>query len=142
MGAVISRHAESLSTHFGVEVGGMSAAFQRVLGGLAVGALAYWIFRRRDAPPASSAAPATRRRHALGWLAGAALFGPVIGVSCFQWALKGTPSAIVLAIVATTPIVLIPMTWLIEKDRPSGKSLLGAALAVAGVVAICLLRRA
>ena len=68
------------------------------------------------------------------WLLGAALFGPVIGVSCFQWALSSLQSGIVLAVVATTPIVMIPLAAWNEHDHPSRLALVGALLAVAGVV--------
>ena len=66
--------------------------------------------------------------------------GPVIGVSCFQWALKDTPSALVLAIVATAPIVVMPMAWFAEGDRPSPIGVAGAVVAVGGVIWICLIR--
>ena len=138
-GAVIGRHAESLSADISIEISGASAAFQRVLGGLAVALIAHLMMRGSRCATTSSS-PTTSKSRSLGWLTGTALFGPVIGVSCFQWALKDTPSALVLAIVATTPIVLIPLAALIEKDHPTKKSLVGAALAVGGVVWICLLR--
>lgn len=80
--------------------------------------------------------PDTRRTHAdWWWLVGAALAGPVIGVSLFQWSLATMErSALVLAIVATTPIVLIPMACWSEKDRPTVATVLGAVIAVSGVI--------
>lgn len=138
-GAVISRHAESLSSEIAIEISGTSAAFQRILGGLIIALIAHLVMQARRRKPAIPPSGLSMGR-ALGWVSGAALFGPVIGVSCFQWALKDTPSAIVLAIVATTPIVLIPLAALFEKDHPTGKSIAGAVLAVTGVVWICLLR--
>ncbi len=78
------------------------------------------------------------RRHAWGWVLGNSLAGPVLGVSCFQWALKTMPSGLVLPVVATTPIVVIPLAYWLEGDRPDARTLLGAVVAVAGVVALSL----
>jgi drug/metabolite transporter (DMT)-like permease len=67
-----------------------------------------------------------------------AVCGPVIGVSCYQWALATTPSGLVLPIVATTPLVIVPFSYLIEGERPSRRSLVGGAIAVSGAVALTL----
>jgi drug/metabolite transporter (DMT)-like permease len=64
------------------------------------------------------------------------LAGPVLGVGCYQWALATTPSGIVMPIAATTPLLAIPIAWWLEHDRPSARSLLGAAVAVAGCIAL------
>ncbi len=94
---------------------------------------------RQKAPAGVATLPV--RTHTLPyWLIGAAMFGPVIGVSCFQAALADLPSAIVLAIVSTSPIVVIPFAFLFEGDRPTRASCLVATIGVAGVVWICLLR--
>ena len=73
---------------------------------------------------------------------GAVLFGPVIGVSCFQWSLVLVGhSGLVQAIVSTSPIALIPLAWLFDRDVPTQRSIYGSVIAVAGVAAICLLPR-
>jgi drug/metabolite transporter (DMT)-like permease len=69
-----------------------------------------------------------------------AIAGPVLGVSCYQWALAHTPSGIVLPIVATTPLVAIPLTYWLEGDRPSKRSILGGIVAVAGCIALTVVR--
>jgi drug/metabolite transporter (DMT)-like permease len=46
----------------------------------------------------------------------------------------------VLPIVAMAPIVVIPITLLVEGDHPSLRSLIGGAIAVAGVSALALSR--
>ena len=73
------------------------------------------------------------------WLLGAALFGPVLGVSCFQWALSGASSALVLAVTATAPIIIMPLAAYIEDDRPGWPAFIGAVIAVVGVVWLVLL---
>jgi drug/metabolite transporter (DMT)-like permease len=44
----------------------------------------------------------------------------------------------VLPIVATTPLVIIPLAYKIEGDRPGARSIIGGAIAVAGAVALAL----
>ncbi|NNE91247.1 MAG: EamA family transporter [Verrucomicrobiales bacterium] len=140
-GAVISRHAENVETEIGVSVNGLSAAFQRVIAGFLVAGIVVLIlkwtrgrFRKRDNPE-----PESRQMGPFWlWLLGSALFGPVIGVSCFQWALESLESGIVLAIVAMTPIVMMPLSAITEKDRPSVLAIIGAVIAVCGGAAIYL----
>jgi drug/metabolite transporter (DMT)-like permease len=61
-------------------------------------------------------------------------------VSFFQWALETTPTGMVLAIVAMTPLVAIPFTRLMEGERPTRGSLAGGIIAVGGAVALALTR--
>ncbi len=74
------------------------------------------------------------------WLVVAALGGPVAGVMCYQIALIDTPSALMQALVALVPVVVIPLAWVSEGDRPSLLSLLGAAIAVGGVAGMFAIR--
>jgi len=74
------------------------------------------------------------------WITLNSLAGQTIGVSCMQWALETTPSGVVLPIIAMSPIVVIPMAWLFEGERPGIRSLAGGAVAVAGVIALTLAR--
>jgi drug/metabolite transporter (DMT)-like permease len=65
-----------------------------------------------------------------------ALAGPALGVACFQWALAVAPTGIVLSIVATTPLVVIPFSMILDGERPTLRSLIGGAVAVLGAVAL------
>jgi drug/metabolite transporter (DMT)-like permease len=42
----------------------------------------------------------------------------------------------VLPIVALTPIVVIPLARILERERPRKRSLLGGAIAVTGAIAL------
>jgi drug/metabolite transporter (DMT)-like permease len=139
LGAVVSRRAGDAAHQAGESVDGFTAAYQRTIGGLAITATFFIVramIQRRCS--AETAAPLS----ALGcrWVVINALCGAVIGVSCYQWALATTPSGVVLPIVATTPLVIIPFSYLLEGERPSGRSLAGGAIAVAGAVALTLAR--
>lgn len=74
------------------------------------------------------------------WIVFNALAGPTLGVSCYQWALKTTPSAVVLPIVALSPLVVMPFSRWLEQERPSKRSTLGAVIAVAGAVGLALVK--
>jgi len=136
-GAVVSRKANAASLLAGQPVDGITAAYQRTLGGLAI-TLAYFAIKTLlERPAAAAATPRPARRDYL-WVPANALCGAVIGVSCYQWALFTTPSGIVLPIVACTPLVIIPLSYWIEGERPTRRSLVGGAIAVAGAVALTL----
>jgi drug/metabolite transporter (DMT)-like permease len=57
-----------------------------------------------------------------------------------QWALETTPAGIVFAILAITPIMIIPFARVLEDERPNVRSLAGGAIAVGGVIALALSR--
>jgi drug/metabolite transporter (DMT)-like permease len=144
-GAVLTRKGYMVSTSLGLHVDGGTAAYQRILGGMGLTLLVLGGVRivtkirhsRSNAPRAESSLPWKR---AWPWVLINSLSGPAIGVACFQWALAVAPTGIVLAIVATTPLAVIPLTWVIDKERPHIYSLFGGLLAVAGAVALALLK--
>ena len=61
-------------------------------------------------------------------------------MSCFQWALFTTPSGIVRPVVACAPLVIVPLSYWIEGERPTQRSLASSAIAVVGAVALTLVR--
>ena len=71
---------------------------------------------------------------------GYALAGQTLGVTCMQWALQTTQAGIVTAIIATTPIFLLPMTRIVEKEKIGLHSIIGALIAVGGVIGLTFLR--
>jgi drug/metabolite transporter (DMT)-like permease len=133
-GAVVSRKAETVALALGASGSGITAAFQRVVAGLLFSAAAVLLIRLVGSSKEWETWRTPLDRKVVPWLLGAALFGPVIGVSCFQWALQSLESGVVLAVVALTPIVMMPLAYFTEGDRPSPLSLAGALVAVAGVV--------
>ena len=110
------------------------AAFVRVIPGFVLSAFVWWMvsWLKRD----RTTVGVTFDRRWSNWVLAAALFGPVLGVSCFQWALGQETSAIVLSITAITPIIVIPMTTYMNGDRPSAMTLAGSAIAVTGVILV------
>lgn len=149
IGAVLSRKAYNLLEAAGENIDGMTAAYQRILGGVVIAALILTFSAKRSPralEPAlessEAVALAPRRggtaRSASIYVLINAVAGPVAGVSCFQWALQTTPSGIVLPIVATTPLVIMPLARYMEGERIGLRSLTGGLLAVIGAVALAL----
>ena len=141
-GAVLSRKAYAVSTAHDFAItgvsGGINAAYQRLLGGLLISAafVLYLKFRR----PQSAIASLADWPRAWPMIIANGLCGPAFGVTCYQWALSGAPTGIVLPIVATTPLVVMPLAHFLEGDRITWRTLLGGALAVGGVVGLTLAR--
>lgn len=140
LGAVLSRKANELTALAGQPIDGITAAYQRIVGGLVI-TVAFFAVRALLAHKPAEASPTltpTLRDHL--WIPANALCGAVIGVSFYQWSLATTPSGLVLPIVACTPLVIVPLSYWLEGERPTRRSLLGGVIAVAGVVALTLVR--
>ena len=143
-GAVISRKAYQVAALSGLHMDGGTAAYQRMIGGIIIGA-SFAMATRFFGPTkevAGNSAPMARsselKRTAWVFVVLNAIVGPALGVACFQWALSISPSGIVLPIVATTPVVTIPLAYWMDGDRPSLRSLVGGVIAVTGTVALAL----
>lgn len=144
-GAVISRKAFEVDQLSGISINGVNAAYQRILGGLLIAVIAYLVLGGRfdlASPTDDAANPREKHRwkKALPWIVLNSLCGPLLGVSCYQWALGELPTGIVLSIVATTPLAIMPFTFAMEGDKPTWRSFVGAVIAVVGVVALALHR--
>ncbi len=142
-GAVLSRKAYAVVHAAGESIHPINAGFQRVLGGCLLAGISLLIVKRRSLQVGFqiSAGPAltTSRekwRKVWFWIALNSLAGQTLGVSCMQWAFETTPTGIVLPIIATAPIVVIPLAYLVEGERPTRHSLVGGGIAVAGVIAL------
>lgn len=133
VGAVLTRKAYEVNLAQDIHIDGMTAAFQRLVGALLImfiiqtlttGVSKHFRPDRKDSSFIKS----------LPWVGANALTGMVLGMACFQWALQSTPTAIVLSIVALTPLIVIPISWVINKDKPAVLSIIGGFIAVGGVI--------
>jgi drug/metabolite transporter (DMT)-like permease len=146
LGAVLSRKAFAVAQVSSENIDGVTAAYQRILGGLVVSALLLLIVkrdvvirpRRINRPAAQALTGVEKWRRALPWVLLNGLAGPALGVSCYQWALKTIPTGVVLPIVAITPLVIIPFSRYLEGERPTLRSLIGGLIAVAGAVVLAM----
>jgi drug/metabolite transporter (DMT)-like permease len=144
-GAVISRKAFGALHAHGFFMDGATSAYQRVLGGLAVGTFALLVVRWRTgtAQEIREEEPVSAPAQALPpwvWVVLNTLLGPVLGVTCYQWALRANPAGVVLPIVATAPLLTAPIAWMLERSRPTPRYWIGAGLAVLGVAGLAVVK--
>ena len=123
---------------------GATSAYQRALGGLAVGLLAlavvrWWPAAERKAATETAAVPAMALPPWM-WVVLNTLLGPVFGVTCYQWALRTTQAGIVLPIVATAPLLTVPIARALEHSRPPPRYWVGAVLAVLGAAGLAVIK--
>lgn len=134
LGTVLSGHANDAGELAGLpEVHAISQTFQRSIAGVAAAAAAFLLVKYL---PQQRPADAGRQwRHKPFWLLSTALCGPVIGVCFYQWGLLITGSStIVVAIAATSTLLVIPLARMVEKDRPHLRQIAGSILAAAGII--------
>lgn len=140
-GAVLSRKAYAVAADHGqifAGVGdGLNAAYQRMLGGILVSAL-FFIYLKLAHKPDDTRPDNWSKAGPL--LVLNCFFGPTLGVSCYQWALMTTPTHIALPIIATTPLVIIPLAHFIDGDRVTRHAIVGSLLAVGGVIGLAMVR--
>ena len=154
LGAVLSRKAFALAAVAQQHPDPATTAYQRALGGLLVAVVAVMIGRliRSKTGPGGLNRPKRIEVNALHqpnssrlwvawpWVLANALLGPVLGVTCFQWALSTTKAGIVQSIVATSPLATIPLAAWLEGGWPRPVYYGGALLAVAGVAGLYVFR--
>ncbi|MCX6896148.1 MAG: DMT family transporter [Verrucomicrobia bacterium] len=141
LGAVLSRKAYTVAAAHGESfhgIGdGVNAAYQRILGGIAV-TVVFFIYLKLAHKPDESRP--SQWRKAWPWLAANCVFGPTLGVTCYQWALISTPTSVALPIIATTPLMVIPLAYFIEGERITKRAVIGGVIAVGGVIGLTLAR--
>jgi drug/metabolite transporter (DMT)-like permease len=77
-------------------------------------------------------------RRALGYAGLGAFFGPVCGVTLSLVAVHAVAAGVAASLMATTPLLMLPLGVALGRERISAAGLAGAVLAVAGVVVLCL----
>jgi drug/metabolite transporter (DMT)-like permease len=135
LGAVFSRIANAVAEQHGVAVDGGTAAYQRITAGVVLTVL-FWLVLKRTGHIKEALHPRPTWKAASWLVVGNALSGPSLGVASFQWALRTSPSALVLPIVATSPLVTMALAWWTEGTLPKRRAILGGVLAVAGAAGL------
>ena len=139
-GAVLSRKANAVAEVAHQNIDGGTAAYQRLMGGLFVAGVCLLVVKRRDLavqvthPSPPRLPDAAKWRRVWPWVLANGFAGQTLGVTCYQWALKTTRSGLVLAVVATTPLVVIPLASVVEGEKIEPRSVLGGVVAVMGVI--------
>jgi drug/metabolite transporter (DMT)-like permease len=76
---------------------------------------------------------ALKNRKAMSRLSIGAFFGPFLGVSFSLWAVKFTTTGVASAIMSIVPVLIIPFSVIVMKEKFNPKELIGAVIAMAGV---------
>ena len=146
MGAVLSRKAYAIAAAAHQNIDGATGGYQRLIGGLFVAAICLLAVRRSHVAAQFTDAQAPKMpsvekwRRAWPWVLANSFAGQTLGVTCYQWALKTTPTGLVLAIVSTTPLVVIPFSFMMEGEKIEARSIAGGLVAVAGAVFLVCVR--
>jgi drug/metabolite transporter (DMT)-like permease len=147
LGAVLSRKAYAIARAVGEHPDAGTTGYQRVIGGAIALGILLLIVKWRSAHLHGGVLETKtlnisrdKWRRLWPWVLANSLAGQTLGVSCMQWALETTPTGIVTAIIAMTPIVLLPMTLVVDGERIGLRPVVGALIGVAGVIGLMLRR--
>jgi drug/metabolite transporter (DMT)-like permease len=143
LGAVLSRKAYAVAHAAGQHPDPGTTGYQRVVGGAMALGIFLLIVKWRGAHAHGGVlevkglqASREKWQRIWPWVLANSLAGQTVGVSCMQWAIEKTPTGIVMAVIAMTPIVLLPMTRVIDGERITARAVAGATLGVAGVIGL------
>lgn len=70
---------------------------------------------------------------ALGWISFGAIMGPCLGVTLMLFALNRIPAGLAQTFASTTPVLILPVSRVLGRERITVRAALGASLAVLGV---------
>ena len=96
------------------------------------------LYAMRLALPARTRALAPLTPALFGRLALSGLLGMALGMTLLLWAFEHGPVGLSAALSSTTPVLMVPLIWLVSRERPAAGAWLGAALAVGGAALIVL----
>ena len=143
---VISRHAFLEAAKDGLQINMFHAAFVRLLGGLviALGLMLLTNLTKKDKTANTSPAhfPSLYNKNKplleqpLLWVSANALMGPVLGVTCWLWAVSQLNPGIVQSIAATATLISIPASKLLDPRHLGARYYIGAPIAILGVAAL------
>lgn len=147
IGAVMSRKGYAIAFANNEAMDGATAAFQRLLGGLLIAGILLLVAKRHFVrlpedmgEVVDTAGARDKWRRIWPWVLTNSLAGQTVGMSLMLWALKTTPTGIVTAITALTPLVVIPFVRIMENEKITLRAIGGGAMAVAGVAGLALAR--
>jgi drug/metabolite transporter (DMT)-like permease len=147
LGAVLSRKGYAIAFANHEPMDGGTAGFQRLLGGLLIAGVLLLVTKRHflrlpegAGDLVNTAGARDKWRRIWPWVLANSLAGQTVGMSLMLWALKTTPTGIVTAVTALTPLVVIPFARVMENEKVTPRALIGGAIAVAGVVGLAIAR--
>ena len=80
----------------------------------------------------------TKDKKGLKYIAGGAIIGPFFGMTLSMLAVANTGTGIAQTLMSLMPIVIIPLLWVIYKEKTNLRGIIGAVFAVVGVAILFL----
>jgi len=132
IGIVLSKKGMYLNTN--VPMNPLSAALIRVI----LGTLFLWTLAlfSRKLPDLQKA---VKDRQGMKYATAGAVVGPFAGMTLSMVAVAYTEAGIAQTLMSLMPVIIIPLVWIIYREKTSLRGILGAALAVAGVAILFLI---
>ncbi len=129
-GLVLAKHA---MLNVGDEIPPMEASFIRML----VSLVCIWTISAFRGQVGETIA-VMKNKKAMGYSLGGAIFGPFMGVWMSLLAVKYIAAGIAATLNSTTPIWLLPLTRILQKEKLSLRIVTGTIVAVGGVALLML----
>jgi drug/metabolite transporter (DMT)-like permease len=76
---------------------------------------------------------ATAKGRVMAILVIGVILGPLLGVATQMIAIRHASTGVVATIIATMPVLILPLSIFVHRERPSLRAVIGAVLAVVGV---------
>jgi drug/metabolite transporter (DMT)-like permease len=80
----------------------------------------------------------TRDKEGLKYVAGGAIIGPFLGMTLSMFAVAYTETGIAQTLMSLMPLLIIPLMWVVYREKTNLRGILGAAFAVVGVAILFL----
>jgi drug/metabolite transporter (DMT)-like permease len=80
----------------------------------------------------------TRDKQGLKYVAGGAIIGPFLGMTLSMFAVAYTETGIAQTLMSLMPLLIIPLLWVVYREKTNLRGILGAAFAVVGVAILFL----
>jgi drug/metabolite transporter (DMT)-like permease len=80
----------------------------------------------------------TRDKAGLKYVAGGAVIGPFLGMTLSMFAVAYTETGIAQTLMSLMPLLIIPLLWVVYREKTNLRGILGAAFAVVGVAILFL----
>ena len=74
----------------------------------------------------------------LKFVSGGALIGPFLGMTLSLFAVAYTEAGIAQTLLSLEPLIIIPLVWILYRERTNWRGIIGAAIAVLGVTILML----
>lgn len=101
-------------------------------------ALFTWGWTLFEGKAAATMTALREKPQAISWLALGALVGPVLGVTSSLLAVQHTEVGVASTLMALPPVIVLPISYFVFKEKTGWQAVAGTALAIAGVAVLFL----